>query len=524
MSRERKGLVPTTRRLTDKLQVNGYRMLVSRQEQGLIARDVRGFSWPYSRELGAFVTGMGLAGLILAAALVLSLFSPASRPGDAKILASKAGARFVVVDGRAHPVTNLSSARLITGSPEDSKTVSDSELAKFPRGMLMGIPGAPDDMDARTDDTARWVACSQFDASTDLSLTRQQAVTTIVIGGNDAVHGAQPVPDNTALLVSADVPAAEQGDDEDSPTKQLWLLYAGHRIPVADSSSGLRSVLNINADTTSTSAKDMVTVSTAVLDTIPEQKPFDAPSLSGSGSSSKALPQYEVGSVVTTKGVGDEENWLVLDDGVQRIGPFAAQLLVAQGASVSNDVSASEIAGAPHRSTVDFSGWPWAVPQVVNAPDTVCYDWQRKGEAAAQSHLLAGPGVPMTADDRASMTTLLPPKGHTVQADKYYSRPGRGWLAVATGETPSSHTAGQLWWISDSGVRYAIGGEGSDDITKVIKALGVNGVEPQRIPWSILQLLPAGPTLSPSAAKVEHATLPVDMAQQPVNSDDKSVN
>jgi len=73
-------------------------------------------------------------------------------------------------------------------------------------------------------------------------------------------------------------------------------------------------------------------------------------------------------------------------------------------------------------------------------------------------------------------------------------------------------------------MRYAIGGEGSDDITKVIKALGVNGVEPQRIPWSILQLLPAGPTLSPSAAKVEHATLPVDMAQQPVNSDDKSVN
>ncbi|MBR7540494.1 type VII secretion protein EccB, partial [Mycobacterium tuberculosis] len=77
--------------------------------------------------------------------------------------------------GRAHPVTNLSSARLITGSPEDSKTVSDSELAKFPRGMLMGIPGAPDDMDPRADDTARWGACPQFDPATELPLRRPQA-------------------------------------------------------------------------------------------------------------------------------------------------------------------------------------------------------------------------------------------------------------------------------------------------------------------------------------------------------------
>lgn len=508
---------PTTRRLTDKLQISGYRLLVQRIEQGFISRDVRGFASPFIKEPTAFAVGLAIGALVIAAALVMSLFAPASRAGDAKILATKAGARYVVVDGRVHPVTNLSSARLIVGSPDNAKTVADSELGKYPRGQLMGIPGAPDEMVARSDSDSQWAVCSQYDASSELSLTRTANVATVVIAGSDAITaGANSVGDGTALLVAANKPSSEaDSDDEDSTSgKELWLLYKGRRISVTDSSSALQSVLGVAKDDTD----DVVSISDDLLDTIPEQQPFTQPSITREGQSSSALPQFSIGGVLTTNGVGGQEHWLVLDDGVQRIGPFVAQLLAAYGAPVSNDVSIGEISSAPRRTSVDLGAYPWDVPKVVNAPDTVCFDWSRTGEAAAVSTLIAEPGVPMSQSARDDAITLLPARDSTPQADVFYTAPGKGWLTVATGTDAKSHTAGQLWWISDAGVRYAIGAEGGNDdkIANVLKMLGLSGVEPQLVPWSIMRLLPEGPTLVPSAAKVLHATLPVDAAQAPI--------
>ena len=45
-----------------------------------------------------------------------------------------------------HPVLNLTSARLIVGKPVNPTTVKSTELDKFPRGNLIGIPGAPERM------------------------------------------------------------------------------------------------------------------------------------------------------------------------------------------------------------------------------------------------------------------------------------------------------------------------------------------------------------------------------------------
>ena len=68
-------------------------------------------------------------------------------------------ALYVRVGDQLHPVLNLTSARLIVGKPVNPTTVKSSELDKFPRGNLIGIPGAPERMVQNTRKDADWTVC-----------------------------------------------------------------------------------------------------------------------------------------------------------------------------------------------------------------------------------------------------------------------------------------------------------------------------------------------------------------------------
>ncbi|MFP3670850.1 type VII secretion protein EccB, partial [Priestia sp. SIMBA_032] len=75
---------------------------------------------------------------------VYGLIKPQGTVGDSNIIVSKkAGAMYVVVDGTLHPVLNLASARLISDSDESPKSIAEKKLTGYPRGPLLGIPGAP---------------------------------------------------------------------------------------------------------------------------------------------------------------------------------------------------------------------------------------------------------------------------------------------------------------------------------------------------------------------------------------------
>ena len=92
--------------------------------------------------MGAVILITGLAGCF-----VFSLIRPNGQAGNNAVLADRAtAALYVRVGDELHPVLNLTSARLIAGKPANPTTVKSAELDKFPRGNLIGIPGAPERM------------------------------------------------------------------------------------------------------------------------------------------------------------------------------------------------------------------------------------------------------------------------------------------------------------------------------------------------------------------------------------------
>ena len=492
--------------LTTKTQISGYRMLVRRIEQAFIRRDVRLLSSPFTAQTTAYSLGAGVGALILLAGLVMSFIKPAPLRGDAVIIATQSGGRYVMVEGALHPVTNLASARLITGKADAVRTVKDSELEGYPRGLLMGIPGAPDEMLPRTDEESRWAVCSQYDSASALDLTPRTSARTLLIAGNDEIRpGQRPMSDGEAILVR----------ESTEGTTRTWLLYGGYRSEVTDAEKALTATLLIDQK-----ALDRATpVSAAFLDAVPVREAIRAPQLLRQGLRSTAVPQYQVGAVLSSTSLDGDSTFLVLDTGLQPVGAFGAQLLINSGADLVSDVSAPQIAAAPRVSAADMDHWPASRPAIVQR-DTVCFDWSRTGQAAGGSALYALDSVPLESQARDRVVTLLPARGQTPQSDFFYTKPGRGWLVQVTGQSSGSTAREQLWWIGDNGVRYSITGDSGSSPDETLAMLGLAEATRQLAPWSILRLLPEGASLSPKSASVVHEQITSEMAADPVSNTD----
>jgi hypothetical protein len=77
--------------------------------------------------------------------------------------------------------------------------------------------------------------------------------------------------------------------------------------------------------------------------------------------------------------------------------------------------------------------------------------------------------------------------------------------------------------IDDTGIRYFIGLGDDGKYDQTVNALGINTLEPLRIPCSSAKLYARGATLSRSAALTMKANVPANPNQQPV-PDDKGEN
>ena len=487
--------------LTTKTQISGYRMLVRRIEQAFIRRDVRLLSSPFTAQTTAYSLGAGVGALILLAGLVMSFIKPAPARGDATIVATQTGGRYVMYEGVLHPVTNLASARLITGRADSVRTVKDAELGEYPRGLLMGIPGAPEEMEPRPDEISRWAVCSQYDSASALDLIPRTSTRTLLVTGDpEIVPGRDPVEDREAILVR----------EEGTETTRTWFLHDGYRSEVTYTDTALMSALLIDQK----ALDQAIPVTAAFLDAIPLRESISAPQLLRHGQMSTAVPRYEVGSVVSTTGVDTDSMFLVLDTGLQPIGAFGAQVLINSGADLESNAAAAQIAQAPRVSAVEMDHWPTTRPTLVQR-DTVCFDWSRNGQAAAGSSLYALDSVPLEAQARDRVVSLLPARGQTPQADFFYTDPGKGWLVQITGQPESSAAREQLWWVGDNGVRYPITGDSGSSPAETAAMLGLTEATPHLVPWSILRLLPEGASLSPGAAAVVHEQIPAEMATAP---------
>jgi type VII secretion protein EccB len=459
-------------------QVSGWRFVMRRIASGVALHDTRMLVDPLRTQTRAVLVGGLILITGLAGCFIFSLIRPGGVAGDDLVLADRdTAALYVKVGDQLHPVLNLTSARLIAGRPDNPTTVKTSELDQFPRGNLLGIPGAPERMVQNTSRDADWTVC-------DGSFGPAAGVTVIAGRPADGGERATVLPANHAVLV-------ENAD-------RTWLLWDGRRSPIDLNNRAVTDALGLGVDIPTPRP-----IATGLFNTVPEAPALTAPAIPGAGNPPRfTMPvPAPVGSVVAAYEADNSiRYYAVLTDGLQPIPQVLAAILRntnSFGLEAPPRLGADEIARLPVARGIDTGAYPAEPVTLVDAGDdpVTCARWAKpEGATTSSLTLLSGAALPLPEGLR---TVDLVTSGSGGVADRVALSPGRGYFVDSNGS---------LFWVSDTGVRYGIDTDADD---KTAAALGLTS-QPLQIPWSVLTQFAAGPTLSRADALLAHDALPPD--------------
>lgn len=504
-------------RVVTKHQISGWRFLLRRIEHALLRRDPSMLDDPQRGRSTALLIGITLACVVLAGAAVLGFFKPAKKIGDARIVADKdTGALYVHLNDRLYPALNLTSARLIVGSPDNPVAVSSDELSRYPRGPLVGIPGAPSAISDSGERNSQWAVCdttrtgasAPLDTKTALPTTALPAVHTTVIGSPLTFDGrtTRPLADAEARLLRTD--------------STTWLIYADHdheivRAAIDLGDSAVTLALGIDA------TAPVVAASEGLLDAIPETPPIRVPEVPGAGgtitlTSGQPVP---IGTVMRASTPNRGETYYVASQsGLVQVSPLLAAIFSnanSHGAeavlAVEPDLIAPNLRPGLWPGTASY---PTQSVRIVEPDEfgVTCYTWSRApGDHNAVTGLVIGRQIPLTAAEQGRTVDLITATAsHGSTADAAYMNPGAGKFVQVTGTDPGSPRRESLYWISDNGVRYGIAAQSLSASDTTLSALALHA--PIIAPWSIVSLFAFGPTLSQSDARIQHEGIAPDKA------------
>ncbi len=492
--------------LTTRAQVNGYRFLLRRLDHAMVRRDVRMLHDPMRSQSRSLIIGVVLSILGIAGCTILALIHPQGSVGSAKIIMGKSsGALYVMVKNSAgsqtmHPVLNLASARLITSSADTPTSVADSKLSGYPQGPLLGIPGAPSSLSGSAQGThSDWTYCETVPLTATGSADSGSTTTTTIMAGTPQLGAQTRTADpGEAVLV--------RHDDKD------YLLYDGKRAEVDPTNTVVARTLNLASYTPRPTGAGMLDVAVPV-------PPLAPPTIPQAGQPGPGkLSNIPVGGVISVAPLegGSADLYVVLADGVQKIGPFAAQMIRnadSHGMSQIQAVTPDVLDGVPVVTTLAIGHFPTQIPKIVSAEDdpVTCVAWDKSaGMATAQTTDTSNPadkaavslllGTKMPLPDQAVPVELATPSDGD-HVDTVYLKPMSGEFVQTTGMDSGSLRRDGLFYISDNGIRYSI----PDLATAQILGLGST---PHLAPWAIVGRLIPGPTLSQQSALVSYDTLP----------------
>jgi len=476
-------------------QVSGWRFVMRRIASGVALHDTRMLVDPLRTQTRAVLMGVLMLITALVGCFVFSLIRPNGSTANNPVLADRStAALYVKVGDQLHPVLNLASARLIVGRPVNPTTVKGSELDKIPRGNLIGIPGAPERMVQNTGKDADWTACD--------SATGSAAGVTVIAGAPDSSGTrAAALGAGQAVLVRN--------------ATSSWLLWDGRRSRIDLGDHSVTSALGLGSDIPAPRP-----IAVGLFNAIPEAPPLSVPVIAGAGSPPRfGLPvPAPVGAVVQAHALdGAAVNsvlyYAVLPDGLQPISPVLAAILRnsnSYGLDQPPRLGADQVAKLPVSRVLDTSRYPGQRISLVDAArdPVTCAHWSKPAGAATNSlTLLAGSALPVP---EAVHTEDLVGAGTGSTATRVAMAPGTGYFTATVGQDATSPTAGSLFWISDTGVRFGVDNEGgASGPAKTAEALGLNP-PPTPIPWSMLSLFAPGPTLSRADALLAHDGLAPD--------------
>lgn len=458
-------------------QVEAYNYATRRQVLALLKGDDAVSLDPRRRLNRSLFGGLLLGVIVLAAAGVAGFLSSGgstSVPTSGVIVDADTGATFVRDGNLLHQTLNMTSAKLIAG-PQVTK-VSSSALRSLPRGLQVGIPGAPDVPPPSSRLTAgAWSVCT----------IEAQAASA---SGQVVVSVGAPVP--TPIPESGGIVAQ-------TPDGTEWLLDNGQRYKVTTAAAGL---LGLNQAAP-------LSIDPAVLDLAPEGQPLVVPKIPGAGHQpSVSLPFHPlVGDLwKVDNGTNRPGLYVVTQDGIAAVDPFAFQMLLTE--RTPRTVQAGDLQSVPVRTSrlpEIPAGWPSQAPgnpvppPASGQPFCISYDPRAQPAAAwtvAWPVSFSTPArVPLGphAEQVSASGTRLPTAATAVAVPA-----GGGALvkAVGSGGVDSVYTL-----ITDSGLRFSIAD------ADAVRRLGYDTNAAVRVPLSFVRLLPAGPSLDPAAAAAEDA-------------------
>lgn len=421
---------------------------------------------PMRAQSRSLVAGCVLAAIAVAGCAVLAVVKPQGAVGSAQIvMARESGAVYVRVGDRLHPVFNLASARLVARANATPVVVSERALEPFPRGPRLGIPGAPEAIGAPLD-AGPWTVCD--------------AERTVVATG-------VPLP---ALDPSRTVLVTLRGEG----IARTHLLYAGRRAEVDLRDRAVTRALHLDGLVP-------LPISRALLDTVPEVPAVTAPRVPGAGSPGPgSLGGFGVGTVVRVARADGDEFFVVLADGVQRVGELAADVIrfAYGGVGEIPVVTPPTIASVPLVGSLPVADFPRSTRTPIATRDgmAVCASWQPGLDGP--SNVVVGVGDRRVVDGFEA-TRLAQADGDGPRVDAVALPRGRSAYVRSARIVGDDGSTGPRFLVTDSGVVFGVR---SDDDAAF---LGLSAPHPA--PWSVLAQLPSGPELGAEAASVPRDTV-----------------
>lgn len=423
---------------------------------------------------------------------LLHYMKPAGLVGNSAIIGNRnTGAIYARIDGRLYPIFNLTSARLATGSPGMPTWVTAQEIAKYPTGPALGMPGIPDDLAIVRNPTSAWAICD----TAPVRGSGQPVVVTAIAGELTSSDRALALPDQRAIL------ATHSG--------ATYLIWNGQRsqIDLTD-----RSItFNLGLDPGRSSA---IPMSNALFDAMPSTEPIVVPVIPDGGSVSTWLPESPVGRVLETRDANHQAPafYVLLPGGIQKITPFVADLLRtadSQGVVAPQLIAPDKLADIPQVNDLNVGFYPAQKLKFVDteANPVTCVGWSKQStDRHATITLLNGRGLPSPQSMDSHLVRLVrnDRDADSVEANQTLMLSGAANFVATTSGAVSSDTRESLFWLSPQGVRYGI-----ETDRETLQALGIDPKAAVQVPWALFRTFASGPAISRADALVARDAISV---------------
>ena len=422
---------------------------------------------------------------------LLHVMKPAGLVGESAIVGDRdTGAVYAKINGRLYPALNLTSARLAVGNDSAPAWVKASEIAKYPTGPTIGIPGVPDSLPITSNSVSAWSVC-------DIAATRGS--------------GTAPVVTSIAGQLSPFGRAAAMGPAQAvlaTHKSATYVIWHGQRSRIDPTERSVTFNLGLDPGVTYP-----IEISNALFDAMPSTEPIVLPAISNAGAPSQWLPGAAVGSVLETRDANGAVNgfYVLLSGGVQKITSFVADLLRtanSQGSTTPTLVAPDKLIHIPVVDVLNVDYYPSGKLDFVDtsANPVTCVGWEKQSsDPQARITIFTGRGLPVPIGMDSHLVRLVRDDRdpNSVEANQTLTLPGAANFVATTSGVVAAGSRESLYWLSPQGVRYGVQSD-----QRTLRALGLDPRFAVQAPWPIIRTFAAGPAISRDAALVARDALP----------------